>query len=630
MAQEGDTDDRTSRSLGAAPSASPSATSDQSRRQPTHRDSDARSDTTSSTAGGSTHRHHHRQHTGPRHHHVSRGGTRVHSSKALHKHGQQSHHGHTSTKSSRRITSPTHSQPGSQVNLASLGANSHKRAQSEVKLARNASAPKLPKSSSQVSLKRNRSHGEVAKRKSLDGGRPSAGGTKQQPSHRPKSSKGTVQFALGDDDDDDDEEEEELIDEEEDDWVDASGSNSPHLSRKGSVSVNSSGPPSQRQSRNNSRPTTPSEQKRLQVISQDPPRLPTPDQERNQHKEYLTSRLLQRLPSSVAVPPKMTAEIARATPGNSSPESTLGGATLTHNGSNGKEEVTSRFVDTPGSGMASEGSFYQLPNATAGSSDQGSISRRSADGSRRRSSMTNFSKSHDSVDGAALAEPDNSALVPRGRRNQGHAGETSRIQQKLNLQRASSVIEPGSGNVSVQGSGLTIPLIGVGGPGYDGGQSRDPRVSKLLERTGMEYLVVRRYQNPIARSLNRLSYLPENRSMGIPRTNTTFSTNSAKRSMELPPRQHMRNASMPNPRPVTPTPSIAAATAASAIAAAKRSTPLAVNGGGTVASSIDGDNESRNERMSGSSTAGDDDEDSTAALLRNMWDKTAELSASTD
>lgn len=45
----------------------------------------------------------------------------------------------------------------------------------------------------------------------------------------------------------------------------------------------------------------------------------------------------------------------------------------------------------------------------------------------------------------------------------------------------------------------------VGGAGYDG---RDPRIKAQLERTGLEYLVVRRHQDPVLQALKRLSQLP--------------------------------------------------------------------------------------------------------------------------
>jgi hypothetical protein len=135
-----------------------------------------------------------------------------------------------------------------------------------------------------------------------------------------------------------------------------------------------------------------------------------------------------------------------------------------------------------------------------------------------------------------------------------------------------------------------------------------------LERTGMEYLVVRRYQNPIARSIERLNHLPGvAKSLRIPHSYSA-STNG-KRSGDLMMRQHTRNVSMPDARsrPVTP----------------KRATSIRTNG---AASSYEGnDDDGRlTDRLSGSSLVGGEEEDGTTTLLRNLWEKSAELSASTD
>jgi hypothetical protein len=126
----------------------------------------------------------------------------------------------------------------------------------------------------------------------------------------------------------------------------------------------------------------------------------------------------------------------------------------------------------------------------------------------------------------------------------------------------------------------------------------------------MEYLVVRRYQNPVARSLNRLGRLPDvDKTRRIPHVNPGSTT--SKRSVDLPLR-HTRNVSMPDPRrPVTPKNAASIRTAAG--------------------SSFEGDDESRlNERLSGSSLVGSSDDDGTTALLRNLWEKSMDLSASGD
>jgi hypothetical protein len=52
------------------------------------------------------------------------------------------------------------------------------------------------------------------------------------------------------------------------------------------------------------------------------------------------------------------------------------------------------------------------------------------------------------------------------------------------------------------GAGVGTSLVGAG---YD---RRDPRIKLQLERTGLEYLVVRRHQDPVGQALKRVSVLP--------------------------------------------------------------------------------------------------------------------------
>lgn len=520
-------------------------------------------------------------------HHVRHVHSRVPSSKALHKQHAQAHanqpaaSGKTTgnSTSARRAASPPESVTPQQRSLSST-LQSHKRATSEVKLPRHPSSPAIQKSASQSSIKRNRSQGEIHKRtRSTDKLKRHSGGTA---THRPRSSKSQVHFDLGSDGQDEEE------------WVDASGSNSPHLSRKGSInsSVQSSLRPAPTGA--NSRPDTP-----LEDVQQE---HSTPDRERVHHKEYLTTRLLQRTPSHGA-PPQITSDMAQAdqtkissdSSGHDTPSSTLPGSS--------KDGLTSRFVNTPGSGITSEGSFYR-PETSNGPEPE--------EPTRSVKSTTSLSQPRNTPELAQIIDDrDDSALVPKpARRVAGKPAEQSRIQQKLNLQRASSAIEPGHNVPSATGNIGSSALIGVGGPGYDGASSRDPRMSKLLERTGMEYLVVRRYQNPVARSLTRLGRVPEiEKTRRIPRINTGSTNN--KRSMDSATR-HVRNVSTGDPRrPITP----------------RNTTSIRTNGG----SSFEGEDDNRlNERLSGSSLVGGEDDDGTAAILRSLWEKSMDLSASGD
>ena len=59
-----------------------------------------------------------------------------------------------------------------------------------------------------------------------------------------------------------------------------------------------------------------------------------------------------------------------------------------------------------------------------------------------------------------------------------------------------------NGLSNIHGITGAMPLLGAG---YDG---RDPRIKQQLERTGLEYLVVRRHQDPVGLALKRLGQLP--------------------------------------------------------------------------------------------------------------------------
>ncbi|KAK7220811.1 hypothetical protein V2G26_008814 [Clonostachys chloroleuca] len=514
-------------------------------------------------------------------HHVGRIHARVPSSKALqkyghgHGHGAHGHgHAHASTTKLNNNTRRTFSPPDSPQQPQRP--SSHRRATSDGKLTRDSSATSIQKSVSQTSLKRNRSHGEVHKRtRSSEKIRRNSLGLTAV--NRPKSSKSQVHFDLGGDGQDDDE------------WVDASGSNSPHLSRKGSINSSAQSSLKPNLSAGNSRPQTPNEQAQ-RVLS-------SPDRERLHQKEYLTTRILQRTPSHGA-PPQMTNEMAQVNPQQFSPSS---GQEATLAGSS-RDGLTSRFVDTPASGITSEGSFYRPERSGTHHSD---------DLLRRPASMAELPRAESQIERARVAhDTDDSALVPKpARRTAAKSAETSRIQQKLNLQRASSAIEPNHGVATGPGNLGASPLIGVGGPVYDAGNSRDPRMTKLMDRTGSEYLVVRRYQNPVARSLNRLTHLPDiNRTKRIPRVNTGSSAN--KRSLEMPLR-HTRNVSLPDQRRQ----------------ASRSNLTLRTNGGSNY---DDNEDQRLNERLSGSSLVGNEEDNGTLTLLRNLWEKSIELSASGD
>ncbi|RMJ08153.1 hypothetical protein CDV36_012239 [Fusarium kuroshium] len=590
---------------------SASSTSGQSKRPPlNHQESDSQSESSG------VHHQHQRRHHHVRHHQRQHTVGHLHHARA-----PAAKNAPKQPKLNRRHTSPAdENQQQTQRNAS--GNNSHHRTASDAKLSsresssanltRNSSQAKLGKSSSQTKLfkspsqsrivkspshsklKRNRSHTEIGKRnRSAELKRASSTTIVYQT--QTSGGKSQVHFDLGNDGQDDE-------------WVDASGSNSPYLSRKGSLNSSNHSVHHPDDHAATSRPITPVDPvPSAQAGHQDQPEQPpmsSPERITSHQKGYLTSRILQRTPSHGA-PPQMTADLAQVAPQRFAPASAEGRDSGTLMGSN-QDELTSRFVEAAGSGLTSEGSFYRPPRGDYRYDDTPQKPRSIASISRDREGPTSAPQQKDEVDDSALA-PKSS------RRTAGPPAQTSRTQQKLNLQRASSVIEPGQAVGGVGGVVGHTPLIGVGGPGYDGANSRDPRVGKLLERTGMEYLVVRRHQNPISRSIDRLNRLPGmDKSLRIP--SASIGSANGKRSLDLTMRHHTRNVSMPDARrPVTP----------------KRPNSVRTNG---AASSYDGaDDDGRlTDRLSGSSLVGGEEEDGTAALLRNLWEKSMELSASTD
>jgi len=313
----------------------------------------------------------------------------------------------------------------------------------------------------------------------------------------------------------------------------------------------------------------------------------------------------------------------------------------------GEDGLTSRFITRPGSNFHRDGSFYTHEPSAGGAT-------RSLDDKvpRRPRSLAGLTNARRN-DVSSAENSDDTRDRNRRRRPAAPPAETSRTQQKLNLQRASSVIEPGqpmnAATVGVGGMGMGIipmgmgmgipganPLVNVPGGGYDGASSRDPRVSRLLDRTGMEYRVVRRYQNPVVRSFNRLAQTQgSDRPRQIP-------SRGAANGLPTPPtpatpdpiggishaRHHARTASsnlgVPNARdhrdlhpfphgtrrPTTPLRPQSARAMTSTTASFDADEP------GVIA-----------DRLSGASLVEEED-DRIAVALRNLWEKPMDLSAS--
>lgn len=560
---------------------------------------------------------HHKKH---QKHHVAGGGrlhARVPSSKALSKHANTAS---STTKLHRRITSPS---PDRSTSAATALTPNHRRNHSsEVRLSRDPSATNLKKNASQTSLKRNRSHVEISKRSK------SAALLKRSASekavHKVKTAnKSAVHFDLGQNDDDDDEDENE--------WVDASSSASPYLSRRGSV--NTSG--------QSSAHALGSPARGLGGGSGDDDRdgddEPTPLAEPNkllyddttQHSRNLTSRLLQRTPShSATTSMSNTMAMAKA----ASPDSRHSASTLSVSqvpvepqgmaGSNGTQEVTSRFITSQNSG----GSFY-TPAAGSSSADKRRLNGPTNTGLSTATTAVRGGEDDDDEDvdqDEPLTDEENTGItnasaIASTARSRKHPvlptappPERSRTQQKINLQRASSSMEPvrhrhsGIGGFAAEVAEVAGPLIG--GAGYE---SSDPRVNKLLERTGVEYNIVRRYQNPVARSLARLSQLPGNdQARRIPRATPGAAANrhSAHGSLGLSQSFRDNGGGAAARRPETP-----------------RRAFSSVRHGGGMGSSVDSADDAAvgrlQERLSGVSLVNGEEDEGIQAILRSMWDK---------
>jgi len=163
------------------------------------------------------------------------------------------------------------------------------------------------------------------------------------------------------------------------------------------------------------------------------------------------------------------------------------------------------------------------------------------------------------------------------------------------------------------GIGMGIGLNGLGlhnthhsliGAGYDG---KDPRVRLQLERTGLEYLVVRRHQDPVSQALKRLPGMGKNRR--IPRVQR-HSQKDSDASVNTGAATYGSSQSMRDAR-----------------GSGHKSSSSGGEGG---ARSFEG-TESQGERSGASGASGErGGEDGIGAILRGLWEKGYDLSASTD
>lgn len=573
--------------------------------------------------------HQHRKHQTKHHVAAGRLHARVPSSKALNKHNN------SSSKLTRRLTSPS-PERGTTLSAAAAAAaaltsssstNHRRHHSSEVRLSRDPSATNLKKNASQTSLKRNKSHVDVGKRSK------SSGNLKRSASEKAvnkiKPSKSAVHFDLGNDGQND---------EDGDDWVDASSSASPYLSRRGSVntsgqsSANAHGSPTVLAGKGTGKAIA------LNGDNSDADEEPTPLADPNKtlfddnkvHSRNLTSRLLQRTPShSATTSMSNTMAVAKA----ASPESRHSASTLSVTpapgepqgmaGSNGTVDVTSRFITSQNSG----GSFYAPAGGVRAEKRPVSMSSLSGPGDTGLSTAT--TRVSDDEDGLTDEEDAGiaSAIATTARsRKPGIPAavsvEKSRTQQKINLQRASSSMEPvrhrhsGIGGFAAEVAEVAGPLLG--GAGYE---AQDPRVNKLLERTGVEYNIVRRYQNPVARSLSRLGQLPgSDKARRIPKG--APSSRHSVHSFGLSQSFRETNGNGPS-RPQTPK------RAYSSIRHSGTGSSLDTDDGGAAGRMQEGIGGAH--RLSGASLVNGEEDEGIQAILRGMWDKNlVDLAASAD
>ena len=439
----------------------------------------------------------------------------------------------------------------SQANKDSSSRHLHRRAHSDAKLVHNAAPAPLSRNKSVDKLRAPAAGGKP---------RPHAGPGPSSDQHPSAVQYGPEGDRNGNGDEDDDDE---------DEWVDDSATASPYP----------------RTPREPPPPRHPRTAALSPVPSGGTPSVSSADRDIAQHKEYLTSRLLRRIPSQNAAPTVSAAMASaprshRNSPDTISQDSTAPATPNVVSGGEEEEGLTSRFLTRPESTFGRDGSFYTHdPALTAGRSldDAAAL--------RRPRSMTELSREDSARRDASAGE----SSEGRSRRR-GFPAEISRTQQKLNLQRASSVIEPQPPAAAPSMIGSTATLVGMPTPGYDGVSGRDPRLSRVMEKTGMEYRVVRRYQNPLLRSVSRLEDVPGWAGQRV-----------------VPRPGHARNSSLPplrdeGSRPSTPL-----------RAQTSRGGPRELLG----REGINGDGARRGNGDGG-----------VAAALRNLWEKPLDLSAS--
>jgi hypothetical protein len=211
-------------------------------------------------------------------------------------------------------------------------------------------------------------------------------------------------------------------------------------------------------------------------------------------------------------------------------------------------------------------------------------------------------------------EDDDDAVPVGGKKASAYV--MNRTQQKINLQRASSSLEPNIAPHHPAMVALSMPTDGPMPGGYGRGETVLP---KFLERTGMQYLVVRRYQNPIARSLARLAQVPgQDKKLRIPKPGARTPAHSRQGS-------ELRSGPVQNLRDREGTHGRADVAGLGLIGGRGERRPGSRRGYQNGA----GDGlDDQATGLSGSSLVDGGEDATTLAVLRNLWDKNMDLSAS--
>ncbi|KAI9871457.1 MAG: hypothetical protein M1830_002890 [Pleopsidium flavum] len=374
-----------------------------------------------------------------------------------------------------------------------------KRNSSHVSLPRTGSKVSMRKNTSLVSLKRNGSvkHLEKAANQILAPQELGLQPRKGNQGHKTVS----VKFSIGSEGQDED-------------WTEDSTSHSPETTRQSSVAQTQGEQPEEQSSVN--KPQDTSQLFLAQSPPQSPPQLiPRPagrspsNRSRVLDPDAITSRLLQRHPPHM-VPPKVSSVSATATPtGSHSPRSFSHSQGSTLNGTPGMpHDGVSRFISGGGSsgGTSGENSHITTKVFPTSSPPNGSL-----DTSKRAKST-----GHIVFKGQAAEDEDEDdydeprPLAPRSRQHSTHSAfntsQSSRTQQKLNLQRASSNMDPPQPHVPPPS--LTQGLNGTSLSGQNSQIPEATRLAKQYEQACLEYAVVRRYRNPLGEALGRLEHVP--------------------------------------------------------------------------------------------------------------------------